>query len=259
MKNILVPVDFSQASLNSLEYAMGLNEKAKANLIIVHAAEGLNNDNAEKQLLELSRKCLAHDHSVQTKMVMGKPIDALLKAIKEDGIDYVVIGTSGKSGSILNPFGSVAELVVRNANVPVMVIPPQVEWKGMNSLVFASDFSKQLSPEAYSSVNVITDDFSVMHHFLKIITPEVFERTVVAIEKMKKFGESADMFFATMTPYCDYTVAGGIKSFTEEIPVSAVVMGTHGFGSFTQLLNRSEAEKTIRELTVPIITFKLEV
>jgi nucleotide-binding universal stress UspA family protein len=52
----------------------------------------------------------------------GSPADVVLKTIKEEDIDLVVIGTSGKHGLDRFLLGSVAEKVVRSSTCPVMVI-----------------------------------------------------------------------------------------------------------------------------------------
>jgi nucleotide-binding universal stress UspA family protein len=64
---------------------------------------------------------------VQTELVMreGAPGKAIIDFLKETEPDLVVIGASGESAMRgLLGGGSVAEKVVRNSPVPVLVVPP---------------------------------------------------------------------------------------------------------------------------------------
>lgn len=276
MTRILVPTDFSEAAYNALDYALGLNQKIGGEIIFLHAIdipmvdgntafqEHADQDAvrmltllAEKRFKALSAKLGNKRKQIKTSVTFRHTVESILEGCKKYNIDFIVMGASGASGSRINPFGSNTEMVVRRAEIPVVVVPKKARWNGLDSVVFASDFSRKIAPEAFNTTKVVIDDFAPVNHFLKVITPQAFERTSVALEKMRNFGEAADVYFTTMTPYCDYSVVEGIKHFTEEIPVSAVIMGTHGTRAFWQLVARSEAEKTIRELDIPIITFRI--
>jgi len=52
----------------------------------------------------------------------GSPADEILKAIDEEDIDLVVMGTSGKHGLDRFLLGSVTEKVVRSAKCPVLAV-----------------------------------------------------------------------------------------------------------------------------------------
>ncbi|WP_336037252.1 universal stress protein [Halobacterium yunchengense] len=52
----------------------------------------------------------------------GKPIEKILAAIDEHGIDAVVMGTTGRQGTDRILLGSVAEKTVRSAPVPVITV-----------------------------------------------------------------------------------------------------------------------------------------
>jgi len=54
-------------------------------------------------------------------MAIGDPADEILKIIPEEGIDMVVMAKRGRKGRFA--FGSVTEKVVKNAAVPVSVVP----------------------------------------------------------------------------------------------------------------------------------------
>jgi nucleotide-binding universal stress UspA family protein len=52
----------------------------------------------------------------------GKPAEEILEAADELGVGMIIIGSHGRTGLERAIFGSVAERVVKNAPMPVLVI-----------------------------------------------------------------------------------------------------------------------------------------
>lgn len=59
---------------------------------------------------------------VETILLKGHPVDALIRYAEEEGMDIVVMGSLGKTGLDRLLLGSVAENMVRHSKVPVMVV-----------------------------------------------------------------------------------------------------------------------------------------
>lgn len=60
--------------------------------------------------------------AVEVLLSRGPPADAILQAAKEHGAERVVMGTHGRTGLSHLLLGSVAERVLRGAEVPVLVV-----------------------------------------------------------------------------------------------------------------------------------------
>ena len=60
---------------------------------------------------------------IETKVVVGNPAEAILKSAEENHMDAIVIGSIGRTGLSKFLLGSVAEKVVRNSKIPVILIP----------------------------------------------------------------------------------------------------------------------------------------
>ena len=61
--------------------------------------------------------------NIQTKVAIGYPAEAILKSADESQMDAIVIGSKGRTGLSKILLGSVAEKVVRNSKIPVVVVP----------------------------------------------------------------------------------------------------------------------------------------
>lgn len=141
ISKIAVAVDFSDTSVNALKMALELGEKFNAQLAVVHcapiAAVSLPEEGHPKINEKLLKKELAkartnldalvsvhagNNKNITQHVIWGEPTTEVNKYVVENGIDLIVIGTHGRTGLKHLLMGSVAESVLRHANVPVMCI-----------------------------------------------------------------------------------------------------------------------------------------
>ncbi len=149
MKNIVVAVDFSNATPGVLEMATSLAKSFGAGLTLLHVVEpepsytaygftpdefpAMNAFHEEAQrraavkLEELLGTVKADVPGATSVMTEGSPLHALIAHVKESGADFVVIGSHGHGVIASLLLGSVAEGMVRKATVPTLVVPAAPE------------------------------------------------------------------------------------------------------------------------------------
>lgn len=141
-KRILCPVDFSDASLHALKYAISLAQEADGTLTILHVvAHELENpsdiDFATamtvgeflKQREEALRRRLREQVAgasefcrVDSLVTHGKPWREVLRVADEQHSDLIVMGVQGRGAADLWLFGSTTQHVVREAPCPVLTL-----------------------------------------------------------------------------------------------------------------------------------------
>jgi nucleotide-binding universal stress UspA family protein len=146
-KKILLPTDGSDYANKAAEHAIWIASLNGAELVVLNVIEtsslvGLPAEDLivriKEMLKEEGRKSLEKisqiyeeskteeecqkDVKLTTATEEGSPSDIILKKIKEENIDLVVMGTSGKHGLDRFLLGSVTENVVRSAPCPVLVV-----------------------------------------------------------------------------------------------------------------------------------------
>lgn len=131
---IVCPIDFSPASANALRVAIDYARAFKAEIHAVHAYQlsayaSPNSDLArdlEVQTREEVEAFLATIETfgvpVKTALRLGVPYVEIVEAARELNAELVVMGTTGKTGLQHLLLGSVAERVVRTADVPVLSV-----------------------------------------------------------------------------------------------------------------------------------------
>ena len=138
---ILCGVDFSDASQRAAEYALSLAQEAEGHLSLVHVVESLPDGlasypgfdlnhyrsttiaDARLKLDELVTDEVRNWIEPDTKIVMGKPYQELLRLASDDRSDLIVLGVNGRAIDRMI-FGSTAQAVVRQATCPVLTIRP---------------------------------------------------------------------------------------------------------------------------------------
>lgn len=137
-RRILVPTDGSEGSNAAVAHAIELASTFDAEvhgLYVVNSGAVPTTDvEAREQLFEeIERRGEAAVDEVAsagaeagvdvvTSVVSGVPYERILDYVDDEGVDLVVMGTHGRTGLRHTLLGSVAERVVRHADVPVMVV-----------------------------------------------------------------------------------------------------------------------------------------
>jgi nucleotide-binding universal stress UspA family protein len=140
LRQILVPVDFTETSDRALDYAVELARKFEASITVLHSyqipvyafPEGAYITTADVAA-QISNAAQAKLNEItESRKVSGVPMVNILR----DGVaweeintvaqdikaELIIIGTHGRRGLARALLGSVAENVIRTAKIPVLVI-----------------------------------------------------------------------------------------------------------------------------------------
>lgn len=159
---ILCPTDFSECSLNAIEYACRIGEKYQANLVLFHVlnredylklspsdTEGKYQEefvfqklkNIQKTVLEESLAKGLKDCQVALKE--GKIVQGTLDFSDEIKAGLIVVGTEGMNELRENIIGSRSSRLVELSDRDILVVPRRVFFKNPRKLVFASDYLEE--------------------------------------------------------------------------------------------------------------------
>jgi len=134
-EKILFATDFSPCSEPALGFATSLARDSGARLVIAHIQEppiaygggeafAGSSDMDHAELTQMLEKVVPLDPNVpyEHHLLVGDPADELVRLAGEAKVDYIVMGTHGRTGVLRLLMGSVAEAVVRRAPCPVVTI-----------------------------------------------------------------------------------------------------------------------------------------
>jgi nucleotide-binding universal stress UspA family protein len=140
---MIIPLDGSALAEQALAVALRLPGAAKATLVLVGAAPGRHDrdrsaaepagpgtpDQAEPlecYLRGVAQQLGADGFVARARLAIGAPAEAILRASSEEQADLIVMATHGRSGVSRLVLGSVAEEIVRHADLPVVLVRPSV-------------------------------------------------------------------------------------------------------------------------------------
>ena len=129
---VLFATDFATSEA-ALEVATSLACAAGATLLIVHVEEpplayggiafDYRPDEPREETLRTLKEVVPTDISVpfEHRLIAGLPAPAILELARREKVDLIVLATHGRSGLKRLLLGSVADKLIRNAAVPVLV------------------------------------------------------------------------------------------------------------------------------------------
>jgi nucleotide-binding universal stress UspA family protein len=154
ISKIMVAFDFSKYSKNAFAYAVELADRLGASLVMVNiinerdlkairtiTKEDMFSTSAEKykketmklyvsnkkeelskQIDELIEEANGTHLSIKKVFRVGVPFQELIRAVKDEGVDLMVMGSKGRSDIAEVLFGHTAEKMFRRCPVPLLSI-----------------------------------------------------------------------------------------------------------------------------------------
>ena len=139
LKEILVPVDFSECSEKALAYAIPFAKQFGATITLLHVVEPAlvpvpapemgvvldleTRDDTKKELAEL-RARLSHQVRCIALIKNGRADYEIINVAKQLGSDLIILSTHGRTGFDRLLMGSTVEKVVRRAGCPIFIVRP---------------------------------------------------------------------------------------------------------------------------------------
>jgi len=153
VRTILWPTDLSKNSLKAAKHVVSLADKYQAKVILLYVGVDLMTffpaygsypseehlhhfqdwevKHARKRLETVCEKDLKACPNVEIRLVQGDAAQEIVKAVKQENADLVVLTTHGRGHDAIDQaspaFGSVAEKVIRNSPVPVHLVNPFIK------------------------------------------------------------------------------------------------------------------------------------
>jgi nucleotide-binding universal stress UspA family protein len=274
MKKILIPTDFSKNAEHALKVAAQIARKNGGEIILLHMLElphqgsdavGTGKDIPEimffknaaiKRLEELMEEDYLEGLKVSDIIQFEMAFDGILKISQLNNVDLIVMGSHGASGYKEMFIGSNAEKVVRNSEVPVLIIKKEEGNFSVDNFVFASDFSDEVKKPFKKAVE-FANKFDATLHLVTVNTPNNFKSTSAAEDIMNNFVKDFEIKKVVTHIYNDTTVEKGILNFANSIDADLIGMSTHGRKGLSHFFNGSISEDLVNHATRPVVTFKI--
>ncbi|MFT3911546.1 MAG: universal stress protein [Ferruginibacter sp.] len=144
MTTVIVPVDFSETSLNAARYACGLlTGHYGVSLTLYHSYAKAADESEFTDRLQLLQKELSKLFPVKIETLATHDadfIEGLEKTARHLKANLVIMGITGKTGLAQAFFGSNTLKMAQTKACPVLIVPESASFNQMSNVMLASDF-----------------------------------------------------------------------------------------------------------------------
>ncbi|HEX6915974.1 MAG TPA: universal stress protein [Chitinophagaceae bacterium] len=172
MNTVIVPVDFSETSLNAAHYAAQLlvGHYGVTMLLYHHFNKTSDEEQAKLELGHLKQQLNSkYPVKIDTLAHMGDDfINDLEKAVRHRRPDLVIMGITGRSplGQVL--IGSNTLKFAETRSCPVLIVPEQSVYRDVRNVMLASDFKNVFNTTPSAPIKDFLKTFRPQLHVVNV-------------------------------------------------------------------------------------------
>jgi nucleotide-binding universal stress UspA family protein len=293
IKNLLVPIDFSERSLHLLEYGRTLALQFGADLHLVHVYEPdypLSSvmgmplalppvqvaQGVRRHLKEVAKKRGLELRPGNVHAIEGSPFEEICRLARAKAIDLIVVSTRGNTGLKHLLLGSTAERIVRYSPCPVLVVhPPSKNRKptergldfgkilvpidfsecSLKGLEYAKALAQQFGSKLVLRNSVAFQYYITSDEYARYDLPLLMQQSEKASRRqMRDLIEKTDWEGIEVKPSLQIGHAGQqICARATEEHADLIVSSTHGNTGLKHILIGSTAEYVVRHAPCPVL------
>ncbi len=257
MKTVIVPVDFSDTSLNAAQYAAKLFVGHYGVTIILYHSYSKPAElaEAESKLEELKAQLMdEHVVKIETLVHQGDDfIPELERAARHRRADLVVMGITGRSALAQVFIGSNTLKMAETKACPVLIIPERLVYKEVKNVMLSSDFKDTLNATPSVPIKQFLDLVKPNLHIVNV-DPEHYVAITESYEKEKSdlhnmFNDyNPEFYFMRL-----YEVDEALNLFATERNIDLIIAIQRNHSFLERLLKRSRTKSLTYSSDLPIL------
>lgn len=278
MNKILCPIDFSNASLNALEYAARIGEKHHADLVLLYVFteeeyrvllkknEGSSYEEWKRRVEEKLESLVNEVKATSEKkglvncrylLKQGDLVNTIKETVATLGAHLIVMGTTGVSDVTEAYVGSNTVQVIKRTTCPVLCVPEKAVYKKLKKVVYATDYQEEDKRAILQLLAFITP-FNAQVDILHVShNARLFEKIVYEdFKKELKSYINYEKLTFTMQVYED-EVNLGIDRYMIAQEAELLVLLTRERNFFEKLFTRSLTQRMSYFVDYPLLVFKI--
>ena len=275
MKRILIPTDFSKYADEAIEVGAQIAKNNNSEIVLIHMLElpthmndAVSGETSIPEIMLFKRKAEETLKNIKNrpyltgiKVTEVVRLDGAYKGInnyikQHTDFDLIVMGSHGATGINEILVGSNTEKVVRQSEVPVLVIKNKLENFNAKNIIFASDFSNEIK-KPFKKVLELAKIFGSKLSLVMICTPNTFKSTSTARKIVNDFVSEFDMPEYTFETYNESNIEKGITNYSNENNGDIIAFCTHGRTALNHFFTGSISEDLVNHSQKPVLTFRI--
>jgi nucleotide-binding universal stress UspA family protein len=273
IKKILVPIDFSEASMNALYTATSMAKKyfAHIKLLFVHGNDdkyypqiNLNKGEEIIKTLTTLARLIKDDENVSCDFsyIMGDVSNCIIEMSNAENADLIIMGKNGASGNRKNLAGSNTYNVSRRSKSPVLIIPPGKIYSCFSHILFPVRPTLCMI-EKYMMIKEIAKKDNAKLYILNLRNPDYIEELHIIsrlVQLLKIKVEEENIQTSISYYFRDNKFADKILSVASDSKneIDLLVINCETSNPANNFLISPYAQKIVHEANVPVLIIKPE-
>lgn len=271
-KSILLPTDFSDNAWSAVVYALKLYENEYCTFYFLHSTYipdtvsrtyitthyvDKQQKLAESRLMELKVQTeIANanaNHNFKTLISEDELKTAVKKAVDENSIDIIVMGTKGATDAIEYMMGSNTVKVIQKINkCPVLIVPDEYDFVEPKQIAFPTDYNRFYDEIELKPIKDLSELFNSKIRIVHInVEKKLSEVQEYNMTMLKDYLADYEHSLHWLPDYTQKSKA--IATFIEDLDIDVLAMVNYRHGLFEKILNEPVIKKLAFHPTVPIL------
>ena len=257
MTTVIVPVDFSETSLNAAQYAGGFLKGHYGATLILYNSYGKGEDEAAitQQLNDLKQDLYATYH-VNVDVLVHEESDfvvGLERAARHRRAELVIMGITGKSAIKQVLFGSNTLKMAETKACPVLIVPEKAHFSGMQNVLLTSDFKDTLNTTPSVPIKEV----------LSVFNPQLFiinvdrDHYISLSEKYEKERGDLQKMFAEFNPQFYFMrlfeISDALDLFVKDWNIDLIISVKKNYAFLERIFKTSHTKKMSFHSNIPIL------
>ena len=276
MKNVLLPTDFSENSINAIKYAASFFKDSEVNFFVLNVQKTSEyttsdlisssaNTSVYKAILDDNKKELnklistlktenaSEKFSFEALLDFDVFTDAVQQAVKSNKIDLIIMGTNGATGAKEVIFGSNTINVIRHSNCPLIAIPEDYSFKKIESVLFSINNQNRFTQSGIETLKEILIRYKSKLKILEIKEEGVAPAGIKAKGSMEALFKDFEHTYHTLT---GIRASAAISAFEQLFPIDLHAIFVEKESFFDRLLLGSETSRISYGSRVPLLIMR---
>lgn len=268
MSNLfIVPIDFEEQSMISLEQAGNLAYVLKSDIILLHVMDEPGSSASAKQYhkelkaeikdkLEVYVKNLSNEYGLKVSYEIryGKPYQEICDFAEEKDATLIIMG-SNKYKGIKRFIGSNSLRVVRQSSIPVITIKGKSHKKGCERILLPLDLTKE-TREKVARCLEFARAYGAEVHVVSVNENDSFEKSALErqMNQVKTYLQGHDIKVVDKFLVKSGSIAQTILKYGMENDVDLIMIMTQQEQNITDLFIGSQAQDIINNSEIPVLS-----
>lgn len=257
MNTVIIPVDFSETSLNAARYAAQLLAgQNNVKILLYHSYEKPVEADHATGALENVKTELTQNSALQIEVLAFEEsdfVDGLEKTARHRKADLIIMGITGKSAIAQVFFGSNTLKMAERKICPVLIVPEAASFSPIKNVMLTSDFKNTNESTPSGLIKDFLDAFKPQLHIVNVDN----EHYISLTENYETEKQQLNKMFADYNPEFYfmrlYDIDEAINLFADSRNIDLIIAVQKNHSFIAKLLSSSRTKALAYHSKLPIM------